>query len=264
MTLPIEKFNVVLGAVVVQGGHLGSKAWVVKTFNHHDKLFLNLNKYDRDLARSLGCDIGKVYPFEGYNFFEHLQVLRDTITDQMIMAFMFADDPCADAAAAEPAHVVPSTGRAKLFQQAAIPPLLTLTHPPFTIGEGDGARDVAAHDFTVVSSPRRGVNLSIELTPENLDWLADISYVKWTDVPEKTDATDDVALPPLTMDNVKWSRRPGKHYLTCRYRASDGLWKRHTQLVNVVADPELMQGIVTYIENKVQKFYDENHHDPPN
>ena len=264
MSQQIEKFNIMLGAVVVQGGYLGSKSWVVKTFTHHGKLFLNLNKYDRDLARSIGCLMGKVYPFEGYNFFEHLQVLRDTITDNLIMAFMFTDDPGADAAAADPAHVVPSNGRATLFHQAAIPPLLTLTHPPFTIGEGDDARVVAAHDFTVVSSPKRGINLSIELTPENLDWLVDVAFVKWTDVPHKPDATEDIVLPTLTMENVKWGRRASKHYLTCRYRTSDGMWKRHQQLVNVVADPELMQGIVTHLENQVQKFFDANHNDPPN
>ena len=261
-----QDFTVEHNAVVVGGGHLGNlRKWVVEPFNMDGKYFITLSKADRNLARAMGCDMNKQYPFDGYNLFEHLYKLRDDKVDHLIMQYKFSDDPGADAVGVDCEDaMVRGRGYKRLYTAAGVPRYFTLTHPPFYIGEGLGKRLVPEHDILVTSSMRRKASLAIELTAENLDWLADVASVMWPDIPDAFEDIMGPELPELTAGgSVHWGRQGQNRFLYCRYRSADGEWHRKRQVVKCFFDVILMETMVAHTERRLQMFYSENHHAPP-
>ena len=115
----------------------------------------------------------------------------------------------------------------------------------------------------VITSPRKGVNVSIEVTPENMSHIfANIkAYGERGIEPDdhNDEPTDEMAEDTPVYDDeigeeyehVKLLTNNGKPTYRVEYRNSDGVWKTKSMKV--------MEGMTDAIKKKLSKFYSENH-----
>ena len=242
-------------ATVIEGGCLTGKVWYARTLEvpTDEGSFLQFNKNDRDFARAIGCNMQMRWPFEGYNFIEHLQKCRNDAIDQLLAEHKFKDDPLAD----QSDITIASAGRAALYKGAEVPFDISVTHPAFRVDFlRESYRMVPEHTFKSLSCSRKNTTMSMELTEGNLEWLLDVAAVQWPGIPIKQQVHDD--LPPLTKLNVAWIRRGSNHYITCRYGCQDGSYRSHRQAVSCIGhdDFEFVTSVVRFTESEVQDFYD--------
>ena len=151
---------VVTAELVVRGGGL-SLPWVVQTKSVEDRVFITLKQTCAAFARAMGRPAKA--PWAGNVFLNQLQKLRDDCVDEAIMERLKDEDPLADSASTS----LKMRGRYQLYQEVGMPQLIELTWPSFTTNCGDR---IDEHKFLVISTPKRGMAVSMELLPENLQW----------------------------------------------------------------------------------------------
>jgi len=147
------------------------------------------------------------------------------------------------------------------FAAAHVPDTILLTIAAFVAPDG---QRVEEHILRVVTTPKRRVNVTMEATPENFNWLMMAAQVD-RDIgakPEKRSfqEVDGSTLPELSHP-CKYSFRFSKVTIMCSYR-QQGVWKKHQRSlsVNAAGDNSSFEAIVRGCEAEVLAFYN-SHHD---
>ena len=152
--------------VVVSGGYLGLKGqWVpeLKMIDGYDHGFLILRKEDRGLAAAMGRNCSEIRPLHNVSVFGHIAKLRDEGVDELIRVYNASDEPMVDTGAGE----IRIKNREKEFQAANIAEVIDIKFAAITTPIGTKLEPMALH---VVSTPRRGVNPCIMISPSVLEW----------------------------------------------------------------------------------------------
>ena len=240
---------VVTAELVVRGGGL-SLPWVVQTKSVEDRVFITLKQTCAAFARAMGRPAKA--PWAGNVFLNQLQKLRDDCVDEAIMERLKDEDPLADSASTS----LKMRGRYQLYQEVGMPQLIELTWPSFITNCGDR---IDEHKFLVISTPKRGMAVSMELLPENLQWCKLAIAQCEGEVGVKRPILDEFDLPLLQQPNCKWRRRGDRVAITCRYRTKEGTWHTHSATPTEISDYEMFCTIVRDAEAKVQAFYEQHH-----
>jgi hypothetical protein len=259
-------FVVTVGAVVVSGGHL-KEPWLVDAKLVDNKHFIRLSKGDRKLAKAVGFDVKQARSWwpEG-SFIQIITQLRDDAVDELIHNHFVDDDPMADSQQASP-QKVNHLPRPQLFETAKVEQVIEITYPAFTAS--DGAR-VPSHMLRVISTPRKGGAVTMELTAENMQLIAmtvgpaaedDVADGDGDEPNVRTDGDEPDTHFIINEPNVRWAKRSADSawVMSCSYRAGTGKWKTHSKVPNFEDDDELNDNIMRQTAAKVQEFYRENH-----
>lgn len=263
--LKSKPFSVRLNEVVVEGGNL-REPWVVSTqkladFGDKGEMhFIQLSRGDRKLARAAGMDCTSRTPWGDNTFLAYVAHLRDEIVDSLIRQYLKIDDPMGEIDCAE--AVI--SQRAKLYAKAAVPQVVEITYPAFTMPDGTRVPPKCLHVF---STPRRGGYITMELLAENLEFIAQAAPC--CDFKPKEAATMFSAMEQedhhmiLEQANVVWRKRVigghASYLLFSRYRCSDGSWRTHTRTPLKTADEGVNAQVITHTAQEMQEFYDEHH-----
>lgn len=237
--------------LVIEGGGL-KEPWVVKAKEVNDVEFIQISTDDRKLAKAMGMNMSERNAWQGnHGVFQLLVKRRDDVVDELIGEYLRIADPLAD-------HAVDATriakGRSKNFEDAQVPQVIALELEAFTTDDGDR---VPVHTMKVVATPKRGGFVTLELTPENLNWFYRASHSSLAK--QQKQARDaDVAMPTLEQQSCGWRRNGNNVSIYRRYRTEDGLYKTHSLTPYRSDDPTLWRASVNECETKVQAFYDEH------
>ena len=106
-------------------------------------------------------------PLSGCEIFAHMVKCRDDKIDEISAVSMKEQDPMADVSA-EAVIELPSLGRPTAFAIAQIPALIEVHFDGFTTPDG---QRIGSHAVKVVSIPKRGIPLTIEASPANVEGL---------------------------------------------------------------------------------------------
>ena len=240
---------------VIEGGFL-KEPWAIATKKVDGVEFFVAQKEDRKFARALGLPVKERNPWQKCDLLTSFKLIRDETVDAMLIDALKAEDPLADY---DPTHVV-SKGRLKAFNEAKVLQIISITFPAFVSEKGDR---FDAHTLRVFSAPKRGIDLTVELTEENFNWMRETVANCASFRTKARKAMDDYGandLIQLTQPACKWRKRAnGRHAIYCRHRNADGVWQFHHDTPPNVADPLLMSSIVKDVEQRVQKYHDDNH-----
>jgi hypothetical protein len=236
---------------VVEGGYLQTP-WVPELRGVQGMHFVVLNKGDRGLAKSMGFVMKDRAPMRSTTLLEHLCKMRDEAVDCYIMEYQATDDPHADASATE-SRKVPSRGREKAFDTAKVPEVLRITTPPFTCN--DGSR-VEARELNVISTPKRGVSVSVELVESTLEWLTKAIHVTWECKKRAREAPDM----PRIEEPLRWRKRGNSYSIVCDYfDASERAWKSHQETIKSIVDADAFTAMMRATEAFALAFYTKHH-----
>lgn len=194
--------------------------------------------------------------------FSYMAEVRDAKVDEIIFTTKVDKDPMGNASSSGQAPTrMPSRGRALAFENAKVPNTISIKMAAFVTPDG---QRVEEHTLRVVTTPKRGANVTMEVTAENFEWLMLAVQVDWEieAKPEKRpiDEVDEDTLPELQAP-LKYEKAPcGKVKIFCRYR-HQGVWKKHQKAlsVNIKSDNSTLEAIVRTCEAEVLAFYNENH-----
>ena len=248
--------------LVIEGGWLQSP-WAVNSKMIDGRDFITLVLGDRCLARALGMNMSERSPLAKCSIFSYMAEARDAKVDELIFAAKVSKDPMAEASASDQAAAsrMPSRGRAVAFEEAEVPDTISIKMG--AVVTPDGQR-VEEHTLRVVTTPKRGASVTMEVTAENFEWLRMAAQVDWDIVarPEKRsiDELDDTTLPER-QPPLKYQKTPtGKLNIICNY-FQDGAWKKHQKVlgVNINSDNSSLEAIVRSCESDVLAFYSSHH-----
>ena len=247
--------------IVIEGGWLQSP-WAVNAKEIDGRDFITLVMGDRCLARALGMNMSDRSPLAKCSIFAHIADIRDAKVDELLFAAKANKDPMADATSSDQAAScrMPSRGRATAFEQAAIPGTIEIKVGGFVTPEG---QRVEEHTLHVVTTPKRGASVTMEITAENFEWLLAAAQVDWDTAvkPDKrSDELDESTLPHLEQPLKYQKTQNGKLQICCNYR-KQGVWRKHQKVVNVSinSDNSSLEAIVRTCESEVMMFYSSNH-----
>ena len=140
--------------------------------------------------------------------------------------------------------------------------MIELELPTFVTPDG---QRVEEHTMRVVSTPKRRVNITMEITTENFEWLAKAAQLEWDcgARPAETRALpvdEDVDLPELAPPCKYRKGMNGKLKIVCYYR-QHGVWKMHQKVVNrgFLDDKTNFEANVRKCEAEVMGFYSAHH-----
>jgi hypothetical protein len=247
---------VITKSVTVHGGCLKAKEpWTVMVQGIGGDDFFVLDKSDRAFAKAMGMNVSIPNPFKTAFCFQELAKKRDAAVDALIMAHIHQNDPMADESIAT---LVPKN-RAKAYADANVPQTLAIVWPAFVTA--DGAR-WQEHSVFVVTTPRRGVKVTMHLTEPNLEWLM-AAIPSFADDGSDAKASGDPHVVDLLQPACKWRKLGAARtpVIQCTYMKADGVWKSHTITPRLYDDAELTLRSVREAENKMQAFYDAHHCD---
>ena len=241
---------IVKSMLVVQGGPLKKDKWALEPKMVGGMPFFEAVISDRRFAKAMGMDMNMSNPWRGNIFLREIGKLRDEAIDVLINEHIRADDPLAEHA---PDTKVPSRDRLNLYHQSDIPEIVKVTHPAFEV---DG-KDVAEFTFQVLATEKRGAPVTVEMSSAFLNW-AKQAVAHYVDG-RKRDL--DHGGVELTKPNCKWRKLKQRHgTLYCRYRREDGKWRNHFESPKHNDDKVAYTQSVREAEERVQAFYDANHH----
>ena len=245
--------------LVVEGGWLSSP-WAVDSKIVDGGEFVTLAMTDRCLAKALGMNTSERSPLANCSVFHNLASARDAQVDAIIYNAKVQNDPMADGAPAQSnAQHMPSRGRASGFADANAPATISLKMGSFVTPDG---QRVDEHTIRVVTTPKRRVNVTMEATAENFEWLMQAAQVEWDTGAKRAHIDDDVDLPELAAPCKYQKSEAGKLKIVCSYR-QQGSWKKHQKAVNVNIheDNSNLETIIRRCEGEVLGFYN-LHHEP--
>ena len=177
-----QPFRVMRNQTVITGGWLNGP-WVVEEKEVEGKLFMVLDKQDRRLARAVGMDMSQRSPWGNNRFLAHLAHLRDARVDQLIHEARLADDPLAARDTAELEVEACKVGRMKQLKKYNIPTIVAIKYPSFITTNGARVEETVVN---VISTPKRGAVVTMELTDENIEWMAMAAPENTFEVPQPT------------------------------------------------------------------------------
>ena len=186
---------------------------------------------------------------------------RDTMVDSIIFNAKIDKDPMADASRPAEAKPMPSRGRASAFTQADVPATILLQMAAFVTPDGER---VDGHAVRVVTTPKRRVNVTMEATANNFEWLLHAAQVEWDTgariAKRSFPDDDDDELPELTAPCKYLKTEGGKLKILCSYR-HQGVWKKHQRAVslNICAENSSLETMIRRCEAEVLEFYNSHH-----
>ena len=249
-------FTITLGAVVVEGGSL-KEPWVVAPQITGGKKFIALKKDNRKLAKALGLNVNHRSPMGNNDFFQQLAKLRDAVVDDFINKHYADDDPAADSQSQGSGALTPlHKPRQQLYFEANVPEIVEITYLEVI---GEGGVKTPKTTLKVLSTPRRGGCVCVELTSENLEFMANAFHNHET---EKHANDDDDDEEPIDEPNVK--RRylsNGSVALMCNWQSSDGKWHVHSKCPPRNPDGTHNYEMFAECATIVQKNYNSHHID---
>ena len=243
--------------LVVEGGEL-SEPWVPETAVETLETgegpetieFLKLCMKDRHLAHALGMNCEQVSPFQNTSLFKHLEELRDAKVDELIMEDLFSKDPMAKKRLGGSKVAVPMIGRETKFHKANIPPVIWI----------HVSHDDIGRDIRVVATAKRGVNVYIECTEDNLQWLRDAICLVWNKKKNRKTPASLADLPELE-DGLKWRQRGEVLAIAVDYYKDDKK-RTHQKVVKRHEDPHVFSELVRQASSACLEFYYKNHQEP--
>ncbi len=253
---------VVRRSLVIEGGWLQSP-WAVNTKLIDGADFTTLSQADRCLAKALGMNMSDRSPLARCSVLPHMAKVRDAKVDEIIFAAQVDNDPMADASSSDlaAANRLPGKGRSRAFDDAQVPQTIPITMKAFVTPEG---QRVDEHTCRVVTTPKRGANVMMEVIPENFEWLVLAAHVDW-DIEPKTKKRrqlqdgDENTLPELQQP-LKYLKTAGGQIKICCYYRQQGVWKKHQRgLHSNVTTGTSFEAIVRSTEAEVMDFFNSHH-----
>ena len=258
-------YKVSPNAIAISGGALKDKTELLQVKQIEDSYFYNLKKTDRKLAKVLGFPMtdSRTKYFGNNQFLDYLAHLRDEKVDELIKTWAIEDDPMGEHGHGNDEITGP---RCKQFAEANVPEIIEIVHPGFTTNDGTRFPE---HHMKVISTPSRNINITVEMTSQNLDFMAVAAHYcehtarKGSEGDGDDDDEDDTA---INEPNVHWAKvksATGGHEwkLSCCFRLECGKWKTHYKKVHTIkgAAPGVNDQILASAAKEMQHYYNENH-----
>ena len=251
-------------ALVIEGGALKAP-WVLDCTTIAGIDFAQLLMGDRSLARAMGMNMSARSPLQACEIFSHMIKLRDAKVDSLIASSKVADDPMADVQAIA-SITLPSLGRPQAFAKADVPGFVELSFDEFVTPEGVR---IEAHVVKVVTTPKRGVALTIEAAPANFEWLRWACQVQWGSQRASTKRQLKRTLTLDELPDLEWPLKYGRDsaggvVIMCHYRGEAGRWIRHQKRLDVSfkEDDVIMERMVRQCADAVLAFHAANDVEP--
>lgn len=200
-------------------------------------------------------------PFEDTTLIQCIGKHRNDVVDRYIFAAHVQDDPMADAQAMDDMPQITGS-RAKAFEDAKVPELISVTMPAFTSSDGSAQEPIT---FRVVATKRRDEQVQAELTEELLNWMALAVHVVW-DTEGAPWVRDAISNPteflPEPPEGMVYKRR-GKFGISLvgYYRGADGKWKPTTRCLGKIAywSPEAVSSHIRTLAASITESIERNH-----
>ena len=248
-------------ALVIEGGGL-KQPWVLDC-NVVDGIdYVNLQMTDRSLAKAMGMKMSDRSPLQGCDIFAHMIKMRDAKVDAIIGANRVADDPMADVSASSSVPVL-SAGRPQVFATAKVPASIDVSFDAFVTPEG---HRIEEHTLKIITTPKRGLPVTVEALPANFEWLRMACQVKWEEQPKKkkrvlrrTLSIDE--LPPLDWPLQYWKDpTSGATCIICYYRGEDGKYRTHRKKLEMPGeeDGNITERLIKHCAASVLAFFESN------
>ena len=118
-------------------------------------------------------------------FSKHMQKLRDTAVDEILLQHLVKTDPMGEHNAA---HGLPKvSNRLELFKAAGVPKIINIHVDE--IHDENGAIIAPRQTISVYSSDRRSIPVTIRLDEDTLTWLGHAMQQSWGDAVHEEDTT---------------------------------------------------------------------------
>lgn len=235
--------------VIFEGGYLRSPwAPCEAEVREVDGLpFLRASKNNRRFAEAMGLDLNMRSPWEGNHFIDFLLQQRNKIVEShMTEKHAEEEDPLSGASPALP------TKRSRKEMMAGVPDIITIDLPQF-------AEHLEGYSLKVLTCPSKRDVIEFELTPENIDYLAEAVHAEhsWTltQVKEKV-ARKGPLFPEFPAVLVK--ERNDSTVLYCKYIGADGKAHQHCATVKQMDNEWLRAELKETKAREVQTFYNMN------
>lgn len=246
------------------GGH-GKAVMLTGEQEIEGRIYFCLGRSNRALTSALH----KYYalPMEVIDYMVHK---RDEVVDKLINDGVVMADPMGEEEA--PQDIMHGPGRAQKYALANVPNIVSVEFDPFITD--DGAR-IESWTMQCVSTPKRGVSLTVELTKELFVFLKHVSNSAacTTLMAEGVAAENlrvcgkrpaaDADLPAISVEFVKYRFQNNYVRMACTYRCSQGTWKMHQQVVPPQGNLpyNAWEKQVNAVQDNLVAYYEKHHHE---
>ena len=233
---------VVSKKTMVQGGCLSiNECWIPAVVEADGTEFMVLCRDDRLFAHYCGIDTKHSRPWRRTNgFFEHLRKIRNHAVDEWIMNKRHQNDPMAT----DDQHATMSLReRGPMFVQFDVPDVIDVAFPTIVY---DG-HEYAARNIKMQSTLRRDKNVAVELTPDNIAYIA-AAAVSWEPGDDTSTTRGELVEHNINVadyidDKTRMFWKKSKRYIYGFYKDEAGGWHQRS------VTPKWSDDMDKYIKN---------------